>query len=68
MSNLQVHFVPNNRNKLVSASVDGLICLFNTEGDINDDDHLDSVSFSFLFSKEYMRERERPLPFPLFIR
>ncbi|XP_013634044.1 PREDICTED: WD repeat-containing protein 89 homolog isoform X2 [Brassica oleracea var. oleracea] len=39
----QVHFVPNNRNKLVSASVDGLICLFNTEGDINDDDHLDSV-------------------------
>ncbi|KAH0908078.1 hypothetical protein HID58_031399 [Brassica napus] len=39
----QVHFVPNNRNKLVSASVDGLVCLFNTEGDINDDDHLDSV-------------------------
>ncbi|CAN8285770.1 unnamed protein product [Cochlearia groenlandica] len=39
----QVHFAPNNRNKLVSASVDGLICLFNTEGDINDNDHLESV-------------------------
>ncbi|AEC10888.1 Transducin/WD40 repeat-like superfamily protein [Arabidopsis thaliana] len=39
----QVHFVPNKPNKLLSASVDGLICLFNTEGDINDDDHLESV-------------------------
>ncbi|XP_021907109.1 WD repeat-containing protein 89 homolog isoform X2 [Carica papaya] len=39
----QVHFVPDNRNKLVSASVDGLICIFDTEGDINDDEHLDSV-------------------------
>ncbi|KAJ4847437.1 WD repeat-containing protein gts1 [Turnera subulata] len=39
----QVHFVPEHRNKLLSASVDGLMCIFNTEGDINDDDHLESV-------------------------
>uniref|UniRef100_A0A1J3HUC2 Putative NOT transcription complex subunit VIP2 n=1 Tax=Noccaea caerulescens TaxID=107243 RepID=A0A1J3HUC2_NOCCA len=39
----QVHFAPHNRNKLLSASVDGLICLFNTEGAISDDDHLESV-------------------------
>uniref|UniRef100_A0A6M2F1E8 Uncharacterized protein n=1 Tax=Populus davidiana TaxID=266767 RepID=A0A6M2F1E8_9ROSI len=39
----QVHFVPDNRNKLLSASVDGLMCIFNTDGDINDDDHLESV-------------------------
>ncbi|XP_048336515.2 WD repeat-containing protein GTS1 [Ziziphus jujuba] len=39
----QVHFVPNHKNKLVSASVDGLICIFDTDGDINDDDHLESV-------------------------
>ncbi|KAG5044072.1 hypothetical protein JHK87_007987 [Glycine soja] len=40
----QVHFVPNERGKLISASVDGLICTFDTTGDINDDDHLESVS------------------------
>lgn len=39
----QVHFVPGNQNKLLSASVDGLMCLFDTSGDINDDDHLVSV-------------------------
>ncbi|TXG63446.1 hypothetical protein EZV62_010440 [Acer yangbiense] len=39
----QVHFVPDNQNKLVSASVDGLICTFDTGGDINDDDNLESV-------------------------
>ncbi|KAI8022840.1 WD repeat-containing protein GTS1 [Camellia lanceoleosa] len=40
----QVHFVPDHQNKLVSASVDGLICLFDTSASINDDDHLESVS------------------------
>ncbi|KAL1827360.1 hypothetical protein ACET3Z_005772 [Daucus carota] len=39
----QVHFVPENQNKLVSASVDGLMCIFDTSGQINDDDHLESV-------------------------
>ncbi|KAI4301400.1 hypothetical protein L6164_034683 [Bauhinia variegata] len=39
----QVHFVPDQQGKLVSASVDGLICTFDTSGDINDDDHLESV-------------------------
>uniref|UniRef100_A0A2P2K7Y6 Uncharacterized protein MANES_01G217700 n=2 Tax=Rhizophora mucronata TaxID=61149 RepID=A0A2P2K7Y6_RHIMU len=39
----QVHFVPGYKNKLLSASVDGLMCIFNTDGDINDDDHLESV-------------------------
>ncbi|XP_035549687.1 WD repeat-containing protein GTS1-like isoform X2 [Juglans regia] len=39
----QVHFAPDHRSKLVSASVDGLICIFDTEGDINDDEHLESV-------------------------
>lgn len=39
----QVHFVPDHQNKLASASADGLICIFDTNGDINDDDHLESV-------------------------
>nr|GLL42587.1 WD repeat-containing protein 89 homolog [Ipomoea trifida] len=39
----QVQFIPGHQNKLLSASVDGLICLFDTGGDINDDDHLASV-------------------------
>ncbi|CDP03503.1 unnamed protein product [Coffea canephora] len=39
----QVHFVPGHQNKLLSASVDGLMCLFDTSGDINEDDHLESV-------------------------
>ncbi|KAM7501226.1 hypothetical protein LguiB_000130 [Lonicera macranthoides] len=39
----QVHFLPDHQSKLVSASVDGLMCIFNTSGDINDDDHLESV-------------------------
>ncbi|XP_050203689.1 WD repeat-containing protein GTS1 [Mercurialis annua] len=39
----QVHFIPGHGNKLLSASVDGLMCIFDTNGDINDDDHLESV-------------------------
>ncbi|KAG8389479.1 hypothetical protein BUALT_Bualt02G0233700 [Buddleja alternifolia] len=39
----QVRFVPGHQSKLVSASVDGLMCLFDTSGDINDDDTLVSV-------------------------
>ncbi|XP_057461365.1 WD repeat-containing protein GTS1-like isoform X2 [Actinidia eriantha] len=39
----QVHFVPDHQNKLVSASVDGLMCIFDTGGNINNDDHLESV-------------------------
>lgn len=39
----QVSFVPGYPNKLLSASVDGLMCFFNTDGDINDDEHLESV-------------------------
>lgn len=39
----QVHFIPDNQSKLISASVDGLMCIFDTSGDINEDDHLDSV-------------------------
>lgn len=39
----QVLFVPNDQNKLVSASVDGLMCIFDTAGDINEDDHMESV-------------------------
>ncbi|XP_041991851.1 WD repeat-containing protein GTS1-like [Salvia splendens] len=39
----QVHFIPGHQNKLLSASVDGLMCLFDTSGEINDDDHLLSV-------------------------
>ncbi|WRX09217.1 hypothetical protein QQP08_001704 [Theobroma cacao] len=39
----QVHFIPGHQNKLASASADGLICTFDTNGDINDDDHLESV-------------------------
>nr|XP_043621574.1 WD repeat-containing protein GTS1 [Erigeron canadensis] len=38
----QVQFVPE-QNKLVSASMDGLICTFDTSGEVNDDDHLESV-------------------------
>ncbi|KAK9733660.1 hypothetical protein RND81_04G082500 [Saponaria officinalis] len=39
----QVRFAPGTQNKLLSASVDGLMCIFDTTGDINDDDHLESV-------------------------
>lgn len=39
----QVRFVPGTRNKLLSASVDGLMCLFDTSGDVNEDDDLYSV-------------------------
>ncbi|PON65691.1 WD repeat containing protein [Parasponia andersonii] len=39
----QVHFIPSHLNKLISASVDGLVCIFDTDGDINDDDNLESV-------------------------
>ncbi|KAL0920177.1 hypothetical protein M5K25_009295 [Dendrobium thyrsiflorum] len=39
----QVRFTPNQQNKLVSSSVDGLLCLFDTVGHIDDDNHLESV-------------------------
>ncbi|PWA52650.1 transducin/WD40 repeat-like superfamily protein [Artemisia annua] len=39
----QVRFVPGQQNKLVSASIDGLICTFDTSGEINDEDHMESV-------------------------
>ncbi|EPS69381.1 hypothetical protein M569_05384 [Genlisea aurea] len=39
----QVQFVPGRENKLVSASVDGLMCLFETDGGISDRDKLLSV-------------------------
>ncbi|KAG0449982.1 hypothetical protein HPP92_027132 [Vanilla planifolia] len=39
----QVRFVPNQQNKLISSSVDGLLCLFDTDGNINDDNDLQSV-------------------------
>ncbi|KAG9443778.1 hypothetical protein H6P81_015118 [Aristolochia fimbriata] len=39
----QVRFTPDNQNKLISASVDGLMCIFDTNGHINDDNHLESV-------------------------
>ncbi|CAN1184779.1 WD repeat-containing protein GTS1 [Linum perenne] len=39
----QVQFVPGHQDKLLSASVDGLVCFFNTGGNINDEDDLDSV-------------------------
>ncbi|KAL6210394.1 hypothetical protein ACLB2K_015627 [Fragaria x ananassa] len=39
----EVHFIPDHQSKLLSASVDGLICIFDTDGDINEDDHLESV-------------------------
>ncbi|GMH02662.1 hypothetical protein Nepgr_004501 [Nepenthes gracilis] len=39
----QVHFIPGTQKKLLSASVDGLICIFDATGDVNDDDHLESV-------------------------
>lgn len=44
---MQVQFIPNHSNKLLSASVDGLICVFDTDGDINDDDKLETVSLAF---------------------
>eukprot|EP00897_Mesotaenium_endlicherianum_P005341 jgi/Mesen1/4835/ME000243S04009 len=39
----QVHFHPSERSKLVSASVDGLVCVFNVSGDITDDDSMEMV-------------------------
>ncbi|CAN4091432.1 unnamed protein product [Withania somnifera] len=39
----RVHFIPGYDGRLISASVDGLMCLFDTGGDINDDDQLISV-------------------------
>ncbi|KAK4355680.1 hypothetical protein RND71_024651 [Anisodus tanguticus] len=39
----QVHFIPGYDDRLISASVDGLMCLFDTGGDINDDEQLVSV-------------------------
>jgi hypothetical protein len=39
----QVKFTPDQQSKLISAAVDGLICVFDTDGDIDDDNHLLSV-------------------------
>ncbi|XP_020253663.1 WD repeat-containing protein 89 homolog isoform X2 [Asparagus officinalis] len=39
----QVHFAPDQQSKLISSSVDGLLCLFDTNGQIDDDNHLESV-------------------------
>ncbi|XP_006663956.1 WD repeat-containing protein GTS1 isoform X1 [Oryza brachyantha] len=39
----QVKFAPHQHNKLISAAVDGLICVFDTDGDMNEDNHLLSV-------------------------
>lgn len=39
----QVRFAPNQQSKLISAAVDGLMCVFDTDGDINEDDHLLTV-------------------------
>ncbi len=40
----KVAFHPTKKEKLVSASVDGLMCIFDTKGDINDDEGMESVS------------------------
>lgn len=55
-----MHFAPSDKSKLISASADGLICTFDTVGDINDDDHLESVSgrpeiFSFVRLTKMLR-------------
>ncbi|XP_062202856.1 WD repeat-containing protein GTS1-like isoform X2 [Phragmites australis] len=39
----QVKFAPNQQSKLISAAVDGLVCVFDTDGDIDEDSHLLSV-------------------------
>ncbi|CAL4907057.1 unnamed protein product [Urochloa decumbens] len=39
----QVKFAPNQQSKLISAAVDGLACVFDTDGDIDEDNHLLSV-------------------------
>ncbi|KAJ1282348.1 hypothetical protein BS78_03G044900 [Paspalum vaginatum] len=39
----QVKFTPNQQSKLITAAVDGLICVFDTDGDIDEDNHLLSV-------------------------
>ncbi|EEE53071.1 hypothetical protein OsJ_35824 [Oryza sativa Japonica Group] len=39
----QVKFAPHQHSKLISAAVDGLICVFDTDGDMNEDNHLLSV-------------------------
>ncbi|GJN40038.1 hypothetical protein PR202_gb29202 [Eleusine coracana subsp. coracana] len=41
--NPRVKFAPNQQSKLISAAVDGLICVFDTDGDIDEDSHLLSV-------------------------
>ncbi|KAH8961512.1 hypothetical protein BDL97_05G054500 [Sphagnum fallax] len=42
-ANAQVAFHPTKKEKLVSASVDGLMCIFDTKGDINDDEGMEFV-------------------------
>jgi hypothetical protein len=34
-----IHFVPDEQQKLFFTSVDGLLCIFHTSGDIDDNDH-----------------------------
>ncbi|KAK6154191.1 hypothetical protein DH2020_013830 [Rehmannia glutinosa] len=53
--NRMVHFVPGHPSKLVSASVDGLMCLFDTSGDINDDDHLMSVIIDMFYTDIFIQ-------------
>jgi WD repeat-containing protein 89 len=44
----QVKFAPSQQSKLISAAVDGLVCVFDTDGDIDEDSHLLSVCYSSL--------------------
>ncbi|KAM0901007.1 hypothetical protein ACQ4PT_020265 [Festuca glaucescens] len=39
----QVRFAPKQQSKLISAAVDGLVCVFDTDGDIDEDNDLLSV-------------------------
>ncbi|KAL6643452.1 hypothetical protein ACP70R_018218 [Stipagrostis hirtigluma subsp. patula] len=39
----QVKFAPSQQNRLISAAVDGLVCVFDTDGAIDEESHLLSV-------------------------
>ncbi|KAF5203245.1 2-hydroxyisoflavanone dehydratase [Thalictrum thalictroides] len=49
----KVHCSPGHCNKLISVSVDGLMCTFDTEGNFNDDDHLESVEELLISSVKF---------------
>ncbi|KAH7847489.1 hypothetical protein Vadar_026740 [Vaccinium darrowii] len=49
---IMVQFVPDHQNKLLSASVDGLMCIFDARGSINDDDHLESMYLSTIWKMD----------------